>query len=235
MVKSELIEKSPLRKLEAAIGGGVGNGNLAVIASKKGIGKTACLVHIATDKLMNDRHVIHVSYANRVDHIISWYEDIFKEIARRKKLEKAMETHDELIRNRVIMNFNQRGIGVDKVLASVSAMIDQGHFKTDAVIVDGYDFTIGHHEDIKKFKDFAAKANIELWFSDSYPEDNDYTDNQGIPKNLTPYLDLISVVVTLKATADGMVLKLIKDHDKIVTEDLSLILDAKTLLISDGN
>lgn len=234
MIKSELIEKSPLRKLEKAIGGGVGNGNIAVIASKKGIGKTACLVHIATDKLMNDRHVIHVSYANRVDHIISWYEDIYKEIARRRKLEKAMETHDELIRNRVIMNFNQRGIGVDKVLASVSAMMDQGHFRTDAVIVDGYDFTIGHPDDLKKFKEFAGKHQIELWFSDSYPEEDNYTDTQGIPKNLTPYMDLISVIVTLKAHKEGMVLKLIKDHDKVVTEDLSLILDAKTLLISDN-
>lgn len=235
MVKSELIEKSPLRKLETSIGGGVGNGNIAVIASKKGIGKTACLVHIATDKLMNDRHVIHVSYANRVDHIISWYEDIFKEIARRRKLEKAMETHDELIRNRVIMNFSQKGVSVDQVLGSVRAMIEQGHFKTDAVIVDGYDFTIGHPEDLKKFKEFATKTNIELWFSDSYPEDTGYTDAQGIPKNLTPYLDLISVIVTLQAVPEGMLLKLIKEHGRIVKEDLSLVLDAKTLLISESN
>jgi KaiC/GvpD/RAD55 family RecA-like ATPase len=77
MVKKEITEKSPLRKLESAVHGGVGKGNIGVIASKKGIGKTACLVHIATDKMMNDKHVIHVSYSSRVDHIISWYEDIF--------------------------------------------------------------------------------------------------------------------------------------------------------------
>ena len=52
MVKRELLKKSPLRKLDESLHGGVGVGNIGVIASRRGIGKTACLVHIATDKLM---------------------------------------------------------------------------------------------------------------------------------------------------------------------------------------
>ena len=233
MVKTELIKKSPLRKLETAIGGAVGKSNIAVIASKKGIGKTACLVHISTDKLMRGRHVIHVSYSNRVDHIISWYEDIFKEISRRRDLEDAMDVHDELIHNRVIMNFNQRGISVEQVLNSVKAMMENGLPNTDCVIIDGYDFTIGHEDDIKKFKEFAVSSNIELWFSDSYQKDSDYLDSRGIPLNLVEYLDYISVIVTMHADKDSMILKLVKDHDKIIQEDLSLRLDPKTLLISD--
>ena len=46
MIKKELISKSPLRILEKSIHGGVGKGNLGVIAARKGIGKTACLVHM---------------------------------------------------------------------------------------------------------------------------------------------------------------------------------------------
>ncbi|MDT8297998.1 MAG: hypothetical protein RQ801_06850, partial [Spirochaetaceae bacterium] len=85
-----MINKSPLRKLDKSINGGLGAGNIGVVASRRGIGKTACLVHIATDKLMADKHVIHVSYAKKVDHIISWYEDIFKEISLKRNLEDAM-------------------------------------------------------------------------------------------------------------------------------------------------
>jgi len=233
LVKTELIKKSPLRKLEAAIGGAVGKSNIAVIASKKGIGKTACLVHISTDKLMRGRHVIHVSYSNRVDHIISWYEDIFKEISRKRDLEDAMDVHDELIHNRVIMNFNQRGISVEQVLNSVKAMMENGLPNTDCVIIDGYDFTIGHEDDIRKFKEFAVSSSIELWFSDSYQQDSDYLDSRGIPLNLVEYLDYISVIVTLQADKENMILKVVKDHDKIIQENLSLKLDPKTLLISD--
>ncbi len=233
MVKTELTKKSPLRSLEKAVAGGVGKGNIAVIASKQGIGKTACLVHIATDKLMRDKHVIHASYANKVDHIVNWYEDIFKEISKKRDLEDAMDVHEELIRNRVIMNFNQDGVSVKQVLASIKAMMENGQRGTDAVIVDGYDFTKGTAEDIKQFKAFAVESDIELWFSDTYTEGEVNVDDRGVPKNLIKDLDDIAVVVTLRAEQGFMILKLVKEHDKIVSEDLSLKLDPKTLLIAE--
>ena len=71
MIKAELNKRSPLRIFEKSIHGGVGKGNVGVLASRKGVGKTACLVHIATDKLFRDKHVIHVSFSSRVDHIVS--------------------------------------------------------------------------------------------------------------------------------------------------------------------
>lgn len=234
MVRTELTEKSPLRSLEKAVQGGLGKGNIAVIASKEGVGKTACLVHIATDKLMRDKHVIHVSFANRVDHIVNWYEDIFKEISKKRDLENAMEVHDDIIHNRVIMNFNQKGVSVKQVLASVKAMMDNGQTGTDAIIVDGYDFTLGSAEDIQAFKAFAVDADIELWFSDSYPEGDDYLDGRGIPTNLIKDLDDIAVILTMQNEGGLMVLKLVKDHEQIVSEDLHLKLDPKTLLIAEG-
>ena len=110
MVKKELITRSPLRILENSTQGGVGKGNIGVIAARKGVGKTACLVHIATDQLFQEKHVIHVSFANDTNHIVSWYEDIFQEIARRYKLDCTMDVHDDIIKRRVIMNFRQCGI-----------------------------------------------------------------------------------------------------------------------------
>ncbi|MDA3851023.1 MAG: hypothetical protein PF447_07090 [Spirochaetaceae bacterium] len=234
MVKKEIIERSPLRKLEEATHGGVGKGKLGVIASRRGIGKTACLVHIATDKLMRGKHVIHVSYSSRVDHIITWYEDIFKEISKKRNLEDAMEVHDELIKNRVIMNFNQKGFSVDHVIESVKAMMKNGQMDTDAVIVDGFDFTQATKEDVKAFSFFAKDSDIEIWFSDSYTDKETYTDKNGMPKNLTDVIDQIEVVLTLQNKDGKMILKLVKDHDKVVSEDLSIKLDEKSLLLSEA-
>ena len=106
MVKEELNQKSPLRKLEAITQGGAGKGNIGVIASKQGIGKTAFLVHLAVDSLLRDRHVIHVSFDKKTDYISAWYEDIFDEISKKRNLESAMQVHDEMIHNRIIMNFS---------------------------------------------------------------------------------------------------------------------------------
>lgn len=236
MVKQELLKKSPLRKLDESLHGGMGAGKIGVIASRRGIGKTACLVHIATDKLMAGRHVIHVSYARRTDHIISWYEDIFKEISRKRSLENAMEIHDDIVHNRVIMNFSQKGFSVPQVLAGVSAMMEHGQVVTDVVVVDGFDFTEADPGDVAAFKEFAAEKKVELWFTDDYHRsgiDGPVLNESGIPMNLTAFLELIDVIVTLKAEKDYLHLYLVKDNVKINTEDLPLKLDPKTLLIAD--
>ncbi len=229
MVKAELTEKSPLRILENATHGGLGKGNIAVIASKRGIGKTACLVHIATDKLMRDKHVIHVSYSSRTDHIINWYEDIFKEISLKRDLENAMEVHSELIKNRVIMNFNQDGVTMDQVLSSVKAMIENGQKSTDALVIDGYDFTKDCSGNIAKVKKFAQDLSIEVWFTDSY--EGEVVSEGAVPQNIKCCEDHLSIIMVLKNQGEVMNLNLVKDHGNNVG-DLSLVLDSKTLLIA---
>jgi hypothetical protein len=236
MVKTELIKKSPLRKLDKSIHGGVGAGNIGVVASRRGIGKTACLVHIATDKLMAGKHVIHVSYAKRVDHIISWYEDIFKEISQKRDLDDAMAVHDEIVHNRVIMNFSQQGTNVGQVIAGLTAMMDHGQAATDSVVIDGFDFTQASADDVAAFKAFAEDRSIEIWFTDDYHRDDidgPVLNDEGIPTNLVPFLEKIAVIVTLKAEKDYLHLYLVKDHGTINTEDLPLKLDPKSLLIAE--
>ncbi|MCK5737132.1 MAG: hypothetical protein KAH21_11665 [Spirochaetaceae bacterium] len=236
MVKKELIKKSPLRKLDNSINGGVGIGNIGVVAARRGIGKTACLVHIATDKLMAGKHVIHVSYAKRVDHIISWYEDIFKEISQKRELVNAMDVHDEIVQNRVIMNFNQQGTSVQQVIAGVSAMMDNGQMDTNVVVIDGFDFTKASAEDVKAYKVFAGEKEVELWFTDDYHRDDvdgPALNTEGLPLNLVSFIDQIDVIFILKAEKDYLHLYLVKDHGTINTEDLPLKLDPKSLLIAE--
>ena len=106
MIKQELNKRSPLRILERSTHGGLGRGNLGAIAARRGVGKTACLVHLATDQLMQGKQVIHVSFASNPSHIVDWYEDIFREIAETFDLESVMAVHDEMIRNRIVMNLS---------------------------------------------------------------------------------------------------------------------------------
>jgi len=234
MVKQELISRSPLRILENSIHGGLGKGHIGVLAARKGVGKTACLVHIATDKLFQDKPIIHVSYASRVDHIITWYEDIFKELARQKDLELPEDFHDDVVRRRVIMNFKQDGIAIEQVLRSVEAMIVGGNFNADTIIVDGYDFgRPGGPDDLKKFRDFAARLGLEVWFSASLKGEDPLFDEKGLPRELQAFVPVVDVLITLKAEADSVRLNLIKDHDYPAAKGLHLHLDPKTLLIAE--
>ncbi len=236
MVKNELIEKSPLRKLDKSINGGLKVGEIGVIASRRGIGKTACLVHIATDRLMTGKPVIHVSYAKRTDHILDWYEDIFKEISKKRNLENAMDVHDEIVHDRVIMNFSQKGTSVQQVLASITAMIDNAQSETEVLVIDGFDFTVADSADVKAFKDFAVEKKLRLRFTDDYHRediDGPVLNSDGLPNNLVPFMEMIEVIVTLKAEKDYLHLYLVKDHDVVNTEDLPLKLDPKSMLIAE--
>ncbi|MCK4645173.1 MAG: hypothetical protein KAU46_02880 [Candidatus Aminicenantes bacterium] len=233
MVKSELIKRSPLRILEKSIQGGLGKGNIGILASRKGVGKTACLVHIATDKLLQNKPVIHVSYSSRVDYIINWYEDIFKEIAKKRQLESAVDVHDEIIKNRVIMNFKQDGVNTEQVLKSLTAMIEYGKFAADAIIVDGFDFTQSCSDDLDLFKNFAEKLGLEVWFSASLKGEEPLFNESGVPFLLEGCLGKLDVLITLRFEKDHVQLNLVKDPEFSSTKNLDLKLDPKTLLISE--
>lgn len=234
MVKSELIKRSPLRIFEKSIHGGLGPGNLGVLASKKGVGKTACLVHIATDKLLQNKHVIHVSFSAKVDHIINWYEDIFKEIAKKRDLESAVEVHDEIIRNRVIMNFNQREIEIEQILERVASMIHDGNFAADTVIFDGYGFNRTSREDLERIRNFAAESGIEIWFSVTLDEGglDEIFDENGFPNITKPFIDAIDVLITLRFVGDHIHFQAVKDRDETEPKDMHLKLDPNTLLVA---
>jgi hypothetical protein len=233
MVREQLIRKSPLRILDRSLHGGLEKGNIGVIAARKGVGKTACLVHIATDQLFQGNHVIHVSFSEKTDHIVSWYEDIFREISKRVSLDNAMEVHDAIVRNRVIMNFNQHHISTDQVLDRIGTMMQNASFKADCITVDGYDFYSGTPCDFEKVKAFAQEQGLRFWFSASLKDNTTAEHNSLLPAVLQNYEGLTTVIIVLDPEEDRIRLKLIKDHDMLPVSYLHLTLDPRTLLISD--
>lgn len=228
MIRNELVKRSPLRILEQSMHGGLGKGNIAVVAAPKGVGKTACLVHIATDQLLEGKQVIHVSFTTKTDHIISWYEDIFEEIARRYDLDSAMEVHDDIIKHRVIMNFKQDAVSAGKVQSSLRAMINDGNFHADIVVIDGYDFEKVTPEDIRSFREFAQECGIEFWFSASLRENG-----TAMPELFRKFGEDIAVFIELEACGKYIHLKLVKDHDSFPASDPHLKLDPQILLIAE--
>jgi hypothetical protein len=230
MIRKELVKKSPLRILQQSMyGGSLGKGNIAVIAAPKGLGKTACLVHLATDHLLEGKHVIHISFADDTRHIITWYEDIFDEIAERYCLDGVKDVHDDIIKHRVILNFRQDGVSASQVQRSVRSLIKDGNFNAEAVFVDGYDFARSAGEEFGSFKRFAEEAGLELWFSASVKKGS----AQTVPEFLERHLGHMAVFIVLESCGNYIHLKLVKDHDRVPVNDLHLKLDPHNLLIAE--
>jgi hypothetical protein len=233
MIREELIKRSPFRILESSIHGGAGKGNIGVIAACKGIGKTACLVHLATDKLFQEKYVVHVSFSPNTNHIVSWYEDIFKEIAERYNLEGTMDVHDDIIRHRIILNFKQDGVSALQVQNSILSIINGAHFNADLIVIDGYDFFQSNSDEFALFKQLAEELNIEIWFTATVPRETGPVVSSEVPEVLLQYLNSISILIKLVSRDDYIHLNLLKDHDATLNSDLHLKLDPQILLIAD--
>ncbi|HUX38510.1 MAG TPA: hypothetical protein VMV44_11470 [Rectinemataceae bacterium] len=233
MLKAELISKSPVRVLEKSIEGGLQIGNIGVIASKKGVGKTSVLVQIALDELLQGKKVIHVSFSSNPTHVFEWYENIFDEVARRRGLEKVDEVKDELMHNRVVMNFSQGGVKTEQVLGSLRHMLIEGGFKANSLIVDGFDFAKSSPTELEKVGAFAKEMGVEIWYSATLPRDEAQIGKDNIPHLLKDYIGSISVLILLEPKAEYIHFNVVKHHDKLNPEDIKIKLDPKTLLIAD--
>ncbi|MEN6365148.1 MAG: hypothetical protein ABFC75_02585 [Rectinema sp.] len=233
MLKEELIAKSPVRLLEKSIEGGLKAGNIGVIASRKGVGKTSVLVQIALDRLMQGEKVIHVSFSAHTSYVIAWYENIFDELAKRRNLEGLTEVKDDLVKNRVIMNFAQEGVSIDQIVRSLRAMIVDGGFRASTLIVDGFDFSRSTPERLAAVKKFAEEMGLEIWYSCTLSGEEPLLDKNNIPVILREFLPSISVVVMLEPKAEYIHFLIVKDHNRLNPQDLKLKLDSKTLLIAE--
>ena len=231
----ELNALSPLRAFDDSLNGGLGKGNLGVLVSRHGIGKTACLVHLATDKLFRNEHIIHVSFSGNVEHVINWYKEVFRQISENRSLEDAAIIYNEILANRVVMNFSQENVSVEKVLSSLETLIRQGSFNADAIMFDGYKLTVATEDDVRKIKQFAMDLRVEVWFSVSPVRPDVQFDDNGVPNTILKYENLIDVLIGLKynETMDKVIMTLVKDGEAIDPKPMRVTLDPKTMLISE--
>jgi KaiC/GvpD/RAD55 family RecA-like ATPase len=233
MVKDELVQRSPVRVLEKSIHGGLKAGEIGIIAAPSGIGKTSVLVQIALDKLLQGRKVIHISYTKHTDYVLAWYEDIFDEFIKKKNLENPEEVKNDAVRNRVLLKFSQEGVSGEQVQRSLKALIRDGGFNAEAIIVDGFDFSLQDPDRLARARDMAKELSLSVWYSCTIKGGDAY-DRQGIPVLLKNALPSIDVIIALDPRADHIDLKVYKDRDRYNPEQMALKLDPKTLLILEG-
>ncbi len=233
MLRTELIKHSPIRVLEKSIHGGLGKGNLGVFTARKGVGKTGCLVHVATDKLLNKHKVAHISFAEDPHHIENWYKQVFQEVAHAYKLENAFDIYDEIQKHRLIFHFKQHDTPFEKIRRHIAVVSGSISFDADLIIIDGLPFEEIEKETLQAWKEYAVEKDIEIWFSAILHRENLQLDDKGVPAPVNHFSDAFSVIIMLCPKHDFIDLKLLKDHDSEDLEKMRLKLDPKTMLIAN--
>jgi hypothetical protein len=233
MYRKEVNERSPMRVFEKSMHGGLGRGNVGIVASRHGVGKTPLLVQIALDDLMRDRRVLHISHDHAVDHVRAYYSEIFHDLCTLSKLDEPDTVKLDVERHRLILSLMAQGgakTPIAKVLEAVAFARDVAHFEPDVVIIDGFDFA-GDKPALEALAALARSLRVELWLSAHTPPTP--PPPPALPFPVADVASLVNVVVYLQPERDIVRLRLLKDHDNRDLADLHLRLDPHTLRVID--
>ena len=213
---AELLDRSPIRFFDKMTNGGLKAGEIGLVTSKKGLGKTSVLVQFGMDTLLAEKQLVHVSFDQKSTNVISWYDGVFTEIA---------DLKDQIMRNRTIFNFNQDNFSLAKVVTTLKAYSTSG-ITLSGVVIDGVTLASVSEDDLKAVQAFAKESNVTVWMS-ATAEGEDLEDSA--PKALLPYF---ASVVHLASRNDGVNVQILKLRDaKDVASTLKL--DSKSLLITE--
>jgi hypothetical protein len=234
MQKQDLIEKNPIRHLKGE-SDAKESSRMGLVMAQAGTGKTALLVHIALDSLLNDGQVIHVSVGESLDKTKLWYDDIFKDIAEGSKLDNAGEIHDAIMRNRMIITFKESRFSFAKLEERLHDLVQQNVIKPSCMVIDGFDFAGTDRTMLKGMQEMARAMDLQIWFSalcDAEIGSGDITEVPAPCKGLEDFFNTV-VLIQPVAHSDCLNLKILKGSAAVSSCGKLLRLDPMTFLIRE--
>jgi hypothetical protein len=239
MYRKEVNERSPMRVFEMSMHGGLGRGNVGIVASAPGMGKTPLLVQIALDDLLRDRKVLHVTHEHTVDHVRTHYTELFHDLCSTTDLSDPDAVMLDIERNRMIFSLmrqdnapvSQRGGAspIQRILDVMKFTRQTAQFSPQVIIIEGFDLAATTGEAINELRGLATELEAELWISANT--------NGVVYGSLQAPLDRIAssvdVIVFLEAEKDIVRLRLVKDHENPNIQELHLRLDLPTMRVMD--
>lgn len=229
------LRRSPRKLLERDGHPGPGPGHLGLVLARAGVGKTAFLVGIGLDAMLAGQKVLHVSVENTVDKVRDWYDDVLMEMLRREKqLQHWASLQLDLERRRHIHTYVGHSFTVDRLRHGLELLRDVMHFVPEVVLLDDLEDESLEPATVAAIKGLAAETGAELWMSCQIHREGP----QGDPGHLPPPADrleeLTDVAFRLDPHRSKVRLHVLKDHKQMLDEDLHVLLDPQTLLLTVG-
>ena len=238
MFRKEVNATSPLRILESSTKRGLGPGKLGVVMARAGVGKTAFLVQLGLDGAMRERPVLHIALGQELEHVQSWYDALFEDLAEITDLENREQVRRVVTQNRVIQAYGDHSLSHERLDDVLELYVDKAQFEPRVILIDGFDWESGsvveRAAELGAFKLAAMRLGAELWMAAQ-------THREGAPAHPTSlvapcdaYADVIDLAVFLEPEGTHATVRLLKDHDGSELPETHLQLDTDTMrLVSD--
>ena len=229
----DFMKVSPLRILDQSVQKGLGRGNLGALMARAGVGKTACLIHIAFDKLFRKEKLVHISLEDVPEKISSYYNVIFYDLVKALHIPDEHEIKMLFERNRMILSYLNQSFEIRRLRKNLENLRENIDFFPDSLIIDGLDFEHTERSVIEGLKDLAKEFQLEIWLSALSHRHITEINERGIPYPCSKVDDLLSIIIQLQPSQSDVSLRLLKDHDEERVPHLSVRLNPNTFLAID--
>lgn len=230
----DFIKFSPLKLLEKSSRKGLGMGNLGVLIARAGVGKTACLINIAFDRIFRQGKLVHISLEEGPEKVTSYYNVMYHDLVKALDLTDDYDYYRMLIeRNRMILAYLNQSFDTERLRANLRNLEENLDFRPDTLIVDGLEFQRAERTLFEAFKEIATEFQVEIWLSALSHRHIVEVNERGIPYPCNELDDLFSLIILFQPESSGVFLKLLKDHDNPTIPDTSVRLDPNTFLALD--
>jgi len=226
----DFISVSPLRILEKSSQQGLGPGNLGVLVARAGVGKTACLIHIAFDKIFRREKLVHISLEEGPEKVASYYNVIYYDLLKALHIDDDDAYRFLMERNRMTLAYLNQSFDLERLQANLKNLTERLDFKPDTLIVDGLDFEKTERDVFEGLKKIALEFETEIWFSALSHRHITETNERDIPYPCDKFDNLFNIIIQLQPEQAGIFLKLLKDHDRYQIPENSIRLDPNTFL-----
>ena len=222
-----LVNQNPLRVLNL----GRNNKQMGLIMARAGLGKTALLVQIALDSILQGKRVIHISIGESIEKTRMWYDDMLQIILRDGSVTNPHELIDMVQHHRMIMTFKESSFSRARVEERLNDLILQDIFKPNCLVIDGFDFEQSSRESLEDIKELLETMSLQAWFSAVSHRGDDRVSPAAVPAPCHEVDDLFDTVVLLKPEKDLIQLDIIRNNGDNSKQGSGLTLDPTTMMV----
>ena len=232
MLKNDLTLRNPMRLLGPSGGAPLPPGGFGAVLARAGVGKTAFLVQLALDNLLQNRKVLHISLNDPVQKVALWYREVMATAGAGKSPRTTAPVWESLQPNLFIMTFRVEGFSVPKLEERVTDLTAQGIFAPQMILVDGLPFEgDAIAQLLREFKGLAGRLEVPSWFA-VRTHRHEAPAASGLPPQIEPMADLFEVLLQLKPEGASIQVEALKGGPGGVGQ-LPMVLDPASMLVRD--
>jgi hypothetical protein len=231
MLKNDLILRNPLRLMGHENEAIVPEGGFGAVLARAGVGKTALVVQVALNTMLQQKNVLHVSLDDPVDKVGVWYQEVLNSLAHQYHVKQIKDLWESIQMHRFIMTFKVEGFSVPKLEERVHDLTEQQIFNPHMVIVDGLPFDEHIREPLEGLKAFSERHRLHLWFTVTTHRHEAPADN-GLPVQLAPVADLFDAAIQLQPEGKKIHIRCLHGGPDVAA-GRDQLLDPSTMLIVD--